>query len=284
MTIAIVGATGNFGGDIIDALLARDVAPDTILALGRNQDRLDQLAPQGLRTARVDLDDPAGVEAALTGVETVLLISVGAPGKGLAPRRTVATSAQAAGVGHLVYTSALQAPTTKLVLAAEHKATEELITATGIPATFLRNGWYTENHRQDFAAAQQRGVIANSVGAGRLATAPRRDFAEAAAVVLTTPGHEGKAYELSGDSAWDYTEFAATAAEVLGRSVEYQPLTTEQERDQLLAAGLDEQTVGFINLLNGNMADGVFAHTSGDLSRLIGHPTEPLSVTLRSWA
>jgi NAD(P)H dehydrogenase (quinone) len=284
MTIAIVGATGNFCGDIINALLTRGAAPDTILALGRNQNRLDQLTAQGLRTARVDLDDPAAVEAAFADVETVLLISIGAPGQGLAPRRTVATAAQAAGVDHLIYTSALQAPTTKLVLAAEHKATEELITDTGIPATFLRNGWYTDNHRQDFAAAQRRGIIANSVGTGRLATAPRRDFAEAAAVVLTTTGHEGKAYELSGDTAWNYTEFAAAAAEVLGRPVEYQPLTTEQEHDQLLAAGLDEQTVGFINLLNANMADGVFAHTSGDLSRLIGHPTEPLRVTLRSWA
>ena len=284
MTIAIVGATGNFGGDIINALLARGTTPDTLLALGRNQDRLNQLTAQGLRTAPVDLNDPAGVEAVLAGVEAVLLISVGAPGQGLPLRRAAVTAAQAAGIGHLVYTSALQAPTTKLVLAAEHKATEELITATGIPATFLRNGWYTDNHQQDFTAAQQRGIIANSVGAGRLATAPRRDYADAAAAVLTTPGHQGKAYELSGDTAWNYTDFAAAAADVLGRPVEYQPLTTDQEHDQLIAAGLDEQTVGFITLLNANMAGNVFAHTSGDLSRLIGHPTEPLQTTLRSWA
>ena len=284
MTLAIFGATGQFGGDIIAALLKRGTAPETILALGRNEERLAELADQGLRTAQVDLEDPASIQPVLTGVAVALLISIGAPGQGLPLRTNAVTAAKAAGVGHLVYTSALQAPTTRLVLAAEHKATEEVVRASGIPATFLRNGWYTENHRQDFAAAQQRGVIANSVGAGWFATAPRLDFAEAAAVVLTTTGHEGKAYELSGDSAWDYTEFAATAAEALGRAVEYQPLTTKQEHDQLLAAGLDEQTVGFINLLNANMADGVFAHTSGDLSRLIGHPTEPLSVTLRSWA
>jgi NAD(P)H dehydrogenase (quinone) len=89
---------------------------------------------------------------------------------------------------------------------------------------------------------------------------------------------------LSGDTAWDYTEFAATAAEVLGRLVEYQPLITEQERPQLLAAGLEEQTVGFITLLNANMAHNALAHTSDELSRLIGRPTEPLRDTLRSWA
>jgi NAD(P)H dehydrogenase (quinone) len=140
MTIAIVGATGNFGGDILDALLARGTSPDAILALGRNQDRLNQLAAQGLRTARIALDNPAGLEAVLTGVQSVLLISVGAPGEGLPLRQGVVTAARAAGVDHLVYTSALQAPTTTLVKAAEHKATEELITAAGIPATFLRNG------------------------------------------------------------------------------------------------------------------------------------------------
>jgi NAD(P)H dehydrogenase (quinone) len=282
MTIAIFGATGLLGGHTIDALLARGIAPGEILALGRNQDRLDQLAAQGLRTAQIDLDNPGSIAPALSGVTSALLISTGEPGRRL-PQHTVAvTAAHEAGIGHLVYTSALQAPTTKLVLAAEHKATEEMITATGIPATFLRNGWYTENHQPDFAAAR-RGVIANSVGGGRIASAPRREFAEAAAVVLTTAGHQGKAYELSGDVAWDYAEFAAAAQDVLGTPVTYQPLTRQQEHDQLIAAGLDEATVGFVGLLNANIADGVLAHTSGDLARLIGHPTEPLDTTLRSW-
>ncbi|MFB4269273.1 NAD(P)H-binding protein [Nonomuraea sp. GTA35] len=120
----------------------------------------------------------------------------GRAGRHVRHRRNAIDAARQAGVPHLVHTSGLQAPTTILRLAADHKATEELVTASGIPATFLRNGWYTENHLQDFAAARERGVIANSIGA-----APRKEFAEAAAVVLSTPGHEGKAYELSGDVA-----------------------------------------------------------------------------------
>ena len=95
-------------------------------------------------------------------------------------------------------------------------------------------------HKRDDSCttARQHGVIANSIGTSRLATAPRRDYAEAAASVLTTPGHEGKAYELSGDVAWDYTEFAAAAQEILGTPIRYQPLSPQEERDQLLAAGL----------------------------------------------
>lgn len=173
-------------------MLERGIAPETILALGRNDERPAELADQGLRIAQVDLEDPASIQTVLTGVAVALLISIGAPGQGLPLRTNAVTAAKAAGVGHLVYTSALLAPTTRLVLAAEHKATEEVVRASGIPATFLRNGWYTGNHRQDFTTARQHGVIANSIGTGRLARAPRRDYAEAAAAVLTTPGHEGR--------------------------------------------------------------------------------------------
>jgi NAD(P)H dehydrogenase (quinone) len=283
MTLALIGATGQLGTLTIDALLACDVPPGDILALGRNPERLAALAERGLRTAALDLDDVEGTAAALTGVDKLLLISVGAPGQALAPRSNAIEAARRAGVGHLIYTSALQAPTTILGLAAEHKATEDVVIASGIPATFLRNGWYTDNHQQDFATAREHGVIANSVGDGRLATATRKDYAEAAAVVLTTPGHEGAAYELSGDTAWSYEEFAAAAERVLDAPVRYQTLTGEQEHAQLLGFGLDEGTAGFLVALNANMRDGALAPTPGDLARLIGHPTEPLETTLRTW-
>ncbi|MEU0352750.1 SDR family oxidoreductase [Streptomyces sp. NPDC006237] len=282
MTLAIIGATGKLGALTIDALLDRGVPAGDILALGRNADRLAELGDRGLRTATIDLDDVEGTAKTLDGVDKLLLVSFG-PGDRVSQHGRAIEAARNAGVLHLVYTSGLEAPTTILELAADHKATEELITASGIPATFLRNGWYTENHLQDFTGARERGVIANSIGDGRIATAPRKDFAEAAAVVLSTPGHEGKAYELSGDTAWSFDEFTATAAAALGTPVRYEALTPEQEREQLLAAGLDEGTAGFLVTLNANMRDGAMAPTSGDLARLIGRPTEPLATTLRTW-
>ncbi|MCU1346883.1 MAG: NmrA family protein [Acidimicrobiia bacterium] len=284
MTIAIIGATGQLGGHTIDFLLQRGVAASDILALGRNQDRLTALADLGLRTAPLDLADARATASTLSGVDTLLLISVGGPGEGVPPRAAAVDAAREAGVGHLVYTSALRAPTTALFIAADHKATEQIITEAGIPATFLRNGWYTENHQQDFAAARERGVIANSVGAGRLATAPRREYAEATAIVLTTPGHEGAAYELSGDVAWTYADFAAAAAEALNSPVRYDALTAQQEHEQLTAAGLDDGTASFFVKLHGNMRDDVLATTTGDLAKLLGRATEPLAVTLRAWS
>lgn len=284
MTIAIIGATGQLGALTVDALLDRAVPADDLLALGRNTERLRAYTDRGLRTAALDLDDVDATAAHLAGIDKLLLISVGAPGQALGPRGTAIEAARRAGVGHLIYTSALQAPTTILGLAVEHKATEDLITASGTPATFLRNGWYSDNHQQEFNAARQAGVIANSVGEGRLATATRKDYAEAAAVVLTATGHEGHVYELSGDTAWSYAEFAATAQSILDRPVTYQPLSPEQEHEQLVALGIDKATADFMVALHGNMRDGALAPTPGDLARLIGHPTEPLHTTMRTWA
>ncbi len=101
--------------------------------------------------------------------------------------------------------------------------------------------------------------------------------------MLSTPGHQGKAYELSGDSAWSFEEFAATAQELLGHPVRYQALTSEAEREQLLAFGLDKGTADFMVTLNANMRDGAMAATPGDLAHLIGRPTEPLAATMKPW-
>lgn len=283
MTIAIIGATGHLGADTIDALLARGAAADDILALGRNEERLAELAARGLRTAAVSLNDKGATAAALAGVDSLVLISVGGMVGGATPRANAVDAAVTAGVRHLVYTSVLQAPTTQLVLAPDHKATEEAITASGIPATFLRNGWYTENQQADFSGARERGVIANSIGEGRIASAPRREYGEAIAVVVTDSGHDNQAYELSGDAAWSFQDFAAAAQDVLGSPVRYETLTNEQEREQLVASGLDEDTAALFNRAYADIREGAFAFTNGDLAKLIGHPTEPLVKTLQSW-
>ncbi|RFA16728.1 hypothetical protein B7R22_02410 [Subtercola boreus] len=153
--------------------------------------------------------------------------------------------ARAAGVRHLIYTSVLQAPSSRLEIAGDHKATEEVISQSGIAATILRNGWYTENQRLDFDSARERGVIANSIGRGRIASAPRREYGEASTVVVGTPGHERQMYELSGDSVWSFPEFANTASEVLKRPVRYDVLTGTLQGDQLTAAGLPEKPLIF---------------------------------------
>ena len=280
MTIVVTGATGHLGHLIVEALLRDGVTPAEIVAGGRNLGALDDLAAQGVRVATVDYDDPRSLADALAGADTLMLVSASEPGKRVPQHRAVIDAAVAAGVTRIVYTSAPHASTSALVLAPEHKSTEELIAASGIPATILRNGWYTENYAGTARQAAESGTLVSSVGSGVVSSASRKDYADAAAVVLTNPGHEGKTYELSGDIAWTQDELAAAISQVTGKKVVYTPVSAEEHAAILGSAGLDAGTVGFVTALDANIRDGLIGYTTGDLSRLIARPTTPLAVGL----
>jgi NAD(P)H dehydrogenase (quinone) len=282
MSLLVTGASGHLGRLVIDALLERGVAASGIRAGARDPAKIADLAERGVQTVHLDYDEPATVADAIAGVDRVLLISGSEVGRRVAQHQAVIDAAAAAGVAQLVYTSAPRATTSALVLAPEHKATEEAIVASGLPATVLRNNWYNENYLATLDQARESGTVVSGTGAGRVASASRRDFAEAAAVVLTTDGHLGAVYELGGDLAWDFAELAVTIGEVLGRDVSYVAQTAEEQAAALAAAGLDAGTVGFVVALDGNIRDGLLGDVTGELSRLIGRATTPIAETLRS--
>jgi NAD(P)H dehydrogenase (quinone) len=282
MTIVVTGATGQLGRLVVESLLAQGVAPAEIVAGGRSIEKLSDLAAQGVRVVPLDYTKSETLDAAFAGATQVLLISASEPGNRVALHASAIDAAKRAGVAHLVYTSAPKATTSALVLAPEHKETEELIAASGIPATILRNGWYTENYANTVEQARQSGEIVASVGGGRVASASRKDYAEAAAVVLTDESAREKVYELSGDIAWDYDELAAAATEVTGRPVVFREVTPEEHAAILTGFGLDAGTVGFVVALDQNTKAGLLGETSGELGRLIGRPTTPLLEGLRA--
>jgi NAD(P)H dehydrogenase (quinone) len=282
MTLLVTAASGHLGRLVLDSLLDRGVEPATIRAGARRPETLAAYAERGVEVVPLDYADAGSATAALDGVDKVLLISGSEVGQRVAQHGNVIDAAAAAGVTQLVYTSAPRATSTELVLAPEHKATEELIAASGLPATILRNNWYTENYAQDLEVAREHGVLVTSAGDGRVPSASRADFAAAAAVVLTTEGHLGQVYELAGDVAWDFPALAAAMSEVLGREVALQQLTPEERVAQLQQVGLDAGTAGFVTALEGNIRDGVLDHTDGTLARLIDRPTTTLIDGLRA--
>ncbi|MGK5172218.1 SDR family oxidoreductase [Geodermatophilus sp. CPCC 205761] len=281
MSIVVTGATGQLGRLVVEELLARGVDPADVVAGGRSLERIADLAERGVRTVRLDYDDPATLDAALSAGDTLLLISGSQPGVRVAQHRAVVDAAVRAGVGRIAYTSILRADDTPLALAPDHRATEAAIRESGLPYTLLRNGWYTENYAQPLRQARETGVIASSVGDGRVASATRRDYAAAAAAALTGDGHENAVYELSGDSAWSFDELAAACSELLGREVTHVRRTPEEQRAALLAAGLDEGTAGFVVAMEGAVRAGALGSTTGDLAKLAGRPTTPLVEGLR---
>ncbi|RXR28111.1 SDR family oxidoreductase [Oerskovia turbata] len=284
--IAVTAVTGHLGHLVVDSLVEHGVAPERIVAAVRTPAKAADLAERGVVVREADYSRPETLATALAGVDVLLLISGSEVGRRVQQHANVVEAARAAGVRHLVYTSAPQATTSALVLAPEHKATEELVAASGLPATILRNGWYTENYLGAVEQARETGVVLGSVGEGLVASASRKDYAEAAAVVLAAadadPAFEGGVHELSGDVAWDHPYLAATIGEIVGREVVYQDVTPEAHLQILLDAGLDEGTAGFVVALDGNTRDGLLAATSGELSRLLGRPTTPLAEGLRA--
>jgi NAD(P)H dehydrogenase (quinone) len=276
MSIVVTGATGHLGRLIVEALLRDGTPPGDIVAAGRSTGKLDDLVARGVRVARIDFSEPDTLDAAFAGASTVMLVSASEPGQRFAQHKAAIDAAKAAGVSRIVYTSAPAATTSALVLAPEHKATEEYLVDSGVPFTILRNGWYTENYTGAARQAIASGTLASSTGAGTVSSASRKDYADAAAAVLVDDSHAGQTYELSGDSAWDFAELAAAITEISGTPVALAALTPEEHRAALLGAGLDEGSAGFVVALDGNIRDGLLGHTPGDLSRLIGRPTTPL--------
>jgi len=270
--IVVTGATGSLGRLVVGGLPA-----DQVVAAARTPEKAADL---GVEVREADYDRPETLDKAFVGADTVLLISGNELGKRVSQHAAAIDAAKRAGASRIVYTSAPYADTPELVLAPEHKATEQLIRDSGVPFTFLRNGWYHENYGDTIARAATTGEVVGSAGAGRVASASRADFAAAAVAVLTGSGHENKIYELTGDTAWMFSELAAEIAAVAGHPVTYRDLSPAEHQAHLEAAGTPSEVAAFVVALDQNIAAGTLAHTPGTLRELIGRPTTPIATAI----
>lgn len=277
--ILVTGATGQLGQRVIDALLAR-VPASQIVAGVRSLDKGAPIAAKGVALRALDYNDPASIDRALVGVRKVLLISGNEFGARVRQHAAVLDAARRAGVELLAYTSVLKADTSKMILAGEHRATEDLIRASGVPYTLLRNGWYTENYTGNLAATIASGALLGAAGEGKLAPASRADYAEAAAVVLTTPGHANKIYELAGDRALSLSELAAEISAVSNKPVAYHNLPAAEYSATLQKFGLPAEFAAVLADSDEGITRGELTDDSHALRTLIQRPTTPIATTL----
>ncbi|CFQ92435.1 nadph:quinone oxidoreductase 2 [Yersinia frederiksenii] len=272
--IAVTGATGQLGRLVIDALLKKVPASEIIAAV-RNPEKASDLAALGLQVRKADYSQPATLDTAFQGVDKLLLISSSEVGQRVTQHTAVINAAKHAGVKLLAYTSLLHADTSVLGLGEEHRATEALLHESGLPVVLLRNGWYTENYAASIAPAVAHGAFIGAVGNGRIASAAREDYAQAAAAVLTQEDQAGKVYELAGDDSYTLAEFSAEIARQSGKPVVYKDLSETDFKQALISAGLPE---GFASMLadsDAGAAKGGLFDDSHTLSKLIGRPTTP---------
>lgn len=279
--IVITGASGQLGRLVVAALLERGVAPATLVATMRQPAKGADLAARGVQVREADYDQPHTLDAAFAGAERVLLVSSSEMGRRQAQHQAVIDAAVRQRVGQLVYTSLLHADHSPLALvAADHAATEALLHASGLAHTVLRNGWYHENYLGTLQAGFERGSFIGASGPGRIASAARADYAEAAAVVLTAPIVPAAMHELAGDEAYTLQGLAEMAASAAGRPLAYQDLAPDAYEQALVGAGVP---AGFASVLTsaevGASRDGLY-DDSRTLSRLIGRPTTPMRQVL----
>lgn len=277
--IVVTGAGGQLGRLVVAGLLER-VPAEEIVAATRQPKTLANLAGLGVQVRRADFDEPDSLPAAFAGADRLLLISTDAIGRRVGQHKAAVEAAASVGVGHISYTSILHANSTHLRLAADHKATEEIIAASGHPATFLRDSWYTEMYEQRARTAAETGVLIGAAGDGRVASASRADYAAAAVAALTVDGTPDPVYELSGDVAWSFPELAAQISRISGREVTYQDVAPEKFRAILLEAGLPESAADTVAGIDKDIAGGALSDTPGHLRTLIGRPTTTLADTL----
>lgn len=272
----VTGATGKLGRHVIEGLLEK-VPANQVVAAVRDPAKAADLAARGVQVRRADYSRPETLESAFAGAQKVLLISSSEVGQRVAQHQAVVNAARKAGARLIAYTSILRADSSRMLLAGEHKATEELIRASGVPFVFLRNGWYIENYTENLAPALAHGALVGSADGGRIAAATRADYAAAAVAVLTGSGHENKVYELAGDTPFTMAELAAEVSRQVGRAIVYKDLPPEQYQGVLVGAGVPAPFAEVLVNSDLGAARGELNDMSGDLRRLIGRPTTPLA-------
>lgn len=277
MKIGITGATGHLGRLVVKKLKEK-VAADHIVALVRNTQKAAEL---GVESRIFDYDKPETLSGSLQGIDHLLLISGNEIGQRKTQHENVIRAAQEAGVKWIVYTSLLHADTSSLSLAEEHLLTEKALQSSGIPYTILRNGWYTENYTASVPAAITHGVLIGSAGEGQISSAARADYAEAAAVVLTSYNEQGKVYELVGDEAYTLADLAAEISKQTGKTIPYQNLSEAEYTAALIGAGLPEGLAAAFASFDVGASKGDLYDNNKQLSSLIGRPTTTLAAAVR---
>ncbi len=283
--ILVTGATGQLGALVIDELLktvpAAEIAGLVRAAKDGAPSKAERLENRSVEARVGDYADPGSLRAAMDGIARLLFISSSEMDGRVAQHRNVVEAAKAAGVKLIAYTSVLHADRSPLGLAEDHRLTEALLAASGVPTVLLRNGWYTENYLASLPAALAHDAVLGAAGEGRIASAARADYAQAAAAVLTATGDQGgRTYELAGDGSYTLAELAAEVSRQVGRPIAYHDLPAAEFEKALLGAGLPRFLAALLADSDAGAAKGALFDDGGDLRGLIGRPTTPLATSV----
>ena len=234
--ILVTGATGLNGSELVRRLSAKGIPSR---ALVRNPAKAQPLASlPHVEVVEGDMARPDSLTAAFRGVERAMLISSSDPTM-LEVQSSFIDAARKAGVKHVVKLSGiipeLDSP---FRFARMHAEIEKRLEASGMAYTHLRAGEFMPSYFRQVPSIVARGVLALPMGEARIASIDIGDIAEVAIAVLTSSGHEGKTYPLTGPEALSMAEVAEKLSAATGKTIRYADIPPEEARQARLAAGI----------------------------------------------
>ena len=281
--IAVTGATGALGRRVVDRLVAAGDVPLRLVV--RDADRAPQAPGAEIVANPGGFSDPAGLQAALAGSDTVYLVSAAEHENRLQQHFDAVDAAVAAGVQRIVYTSFLNAsPDAVFTLVRQHAATEERIRRSGVRATFLRHSMYADFVPFFASVEDGQAVIAAPAANGRTSFVSRDDLADVAAAVLVREGTDldGQALEVTGPEALTMSEAADVLTEITGRPVIYRDQTVEEAWATRRPSGHpDWEIEGWVTSYLA-IAAGELATVTDVVPTLTGHPATTVAEHLRA--
>jgi uncharacterized protein YbjT (DUF2867 family) len=267
--ILITGATGHIGSELV-RLLAEQGTPAR--ALVHSPDKAAPVKGLGLEVAMGDFEQPDTLDAAMDGCDHLFLLSPVSPRQ---PRQEqhVIDAAKRAGVAHVVKQSVPGAdPDAELVFGRWHGQIEQYLAKSGLAHTLLRPNYFMQNFLMSAQPVAEQGVLYGMTGEGRISYTDTRDIAAVAARVLTSPGHQGQAYMLTGPEALTASEVAKRLSAATGRQVRYVNLPPDAFGQALVGAGLPGWLVDGVVEANTLLAAGHGATVTDEVTRLTGRP------------
>jgi NAD(P)H dehydrogenase (quinone) len=276
-TLFVTGASGHLGRRVVELLVEKNAGK--IVAGTRKPEKLADLAARGVVVRHADFEDPKGLEAALAGVDRVLIISTDAidrPGRRLAQHQAAVAAAVSAGVKHAVYTSMPNPETSPVVFAPDHLGTEQALKSSGIAHTILRMCWYADFLIPTLAPAVVSGKLIAATGQGGAPYVTREDCAQAAAAALASSETSNKTWNVTGPDLVTYVELAKLASELTGRPVSFVPVMPEERVAQLIAAGTPEFIAKLLVSSQVAIAQGKMGTPTTAVKELSGR--EPMNV------
>ena len=264
--IVVTGATGTVGSEVVRQLNA---AGQKVRALVRDPAKAEKIKGANVELAKGDLTKPETVRAALQGADKLFLLYTG---EDLQPvEAKVVEEAKKAGVKHVVYLSVIGAEMEPgIALGRGHRDTEKAIEKAGIPYTFLRPSGFMSNMFNNLDSIKAQGKFYGPWGDGKMGLIHPADIAASAVKALTTPGHEGKAYVLTGTESINNGEQAKILSQAVGKNIEYVAVPPEAAADGMLKGGMPKAYVDMLIEFSGVVRAGFAAATTGDLEKLLG--------------